>query len=110
MKNKNNSRQKLNKGKDGRPRLITEKGHPSADTLLNPNCSEEVFRLTGSLKDIKKQMLNMAEWIEGEYTGTYGDGPIEKLSPQIKTSLNDLRKKIKAKSFKSLAHFMENYK
>jgi len=70
---------------------------------LNPNCSEEVFRLTGSLKDIKKQMLNMAEWIEGEYTGTYGDGPIEKLSPQIKTSLNDLRKKIKdAKSLEDL--------
>jgi len=99
MKNKNNSRQKLNKGKDGRPRLITEKGHPSADVLLNPNCSETVFRLTGTVEDIKGEMNNMLDWIKQEYT-QFG---AEKLRPQIAKQIKQIRKDIKkAKTLEEL--------
>lgn len=35
--------------------------------ILNPNCSEEVFRLTGTLDEIKSEVLKMLDIIEDEY-------------------------------------------
>ena len=34
--------------------------------ILNPNCSEQVMRLSGDLEDIKKEVLNMLDVIGGK--------------------------------------------
>lgn len=66
--------------------------------VLYPNCSEMVFRIFGGFEEIRKQMFNMVEWVEGEYSGKYGDyGLYEKaepLSPKMKKEIATLREKI----------------
>lgn len=63
--------------------------------ILNPNCSETVFRLTGDFKEIKKQVYNLIEWVEMEYDGRAGDGPKQKLDEQHLKMFKDLRDQVK---------------
>lgn len=67
----------------------------TGNTELYPNCSEMTFRLSGDFEEIRIQMFNIVEWIEGEYSGKYGDGEKEKIHPRIKKSIATLREKIK---------------
>jgi hypothetical protein len=63
--------------------------------MLNPNCSETVFRLEGSFKEIKKQVSNLIKWTEMEYDGSVGDGPREKLTSEMVKQFNEVKKQLK---------------
>lgn len=66
---------------------------------LNPNCSEEVFRLTGDLESVKKEILKMIDIVEIEYKT---DGIT---SEEWNKIFNDKRKEIK--KVKSIEEFGE---
>ena len=58
---------------------------------LNPNCSEEVFRLSGSIEDIKREIINMLDCIKEEYLGEGMDSWRNRTLKEIK----DMKKNIK---------------
>jgi len=64
--------------------------------ILNPNCSEQVFRLSGDLEYIKKQVLNMIDCIENED---------RKPTAHWKKIYDDARKKVK--NVKTLGDFQK---
>ena len=66
--------------------------------ILNPNCSETVFRLTGSLNDIKREVLNMLKDIkENNHTNN--------TSYNIKVEAEIQNKIQQVKAVKSLREF-----
>jgi len=63
--------------------------------ILNPNCSEEVFKLEGTLEEIKREILKMLDIVAEEYASPSGKIPaeIKKMKKVIKNlkSLEELR-------------------
>ena len=63
--------------------------------ILNPNCSEEVFKLEGTLEEIKREILKMLDIVAEEYAMPSGKIPteIKKMKKVIKNlkSLEELR-------------------
>lgn len=89
---------KNKKGQNVAPRTKNS-GHKNI--VLNSNCSECVFRLTGSFEDIKKEMFNILEWTRKEYCGEVGDSEVEDgvkkpqpLHPNIAKSIAEVKQKI----------------
>ena len=63
--------------------------------ILNPNCSEEVFKLEGTLEEIKREILKMLDIVAEEYAMPSGKIPteIKKMKKVIRNlkSLEELR-------------------
>jgi len=70
---------------------------------LFPSCSEMVFRIGGDFEEIRTQMYNLIGWVKKEYCGEVGDGGKEKLSPEMKINIANIKKQIK--DAKSLEDF-----
>jgi hypothetical protein len=72
-----------------------EKNSGVKNIMLYPNCSEMTFRIGGDFEDIRKQMYNIIEWTRMEYTGEVGDYDKQKLRPNIKKGISQIKKQIK---------------
>jgi len=60
--------------------------------ILNPNCSEEVFRLSGTVEDIKREIINMLDCVRDEY---YAESDDKWRKPILKR-IRDMKKRVKA--------------
>lgn len=61
--------------------------------ILNPNCSEEVFRLEGTLEEIKSEVLKMLNIVKRDYANVYDGKSPGQLSEEEKKRLIDEDKK-----------------
>lgn len=69
--------------------------------ILNPNCSEEVFRLIGSLEDVKREVINMLECIREEYS----NDEESKWKTRVLSQIKERKKRIE--DIKSIDEFIE---
>ena len=80
------------------PRRIEEEkiwNNEDIDEILNPSCSEQVFKLSGDLETIKEEVMNMIQVVEKDNF------------PPDKKSINKLKKKIE--NISNLKEFEDNF-
>ena len=52
--------------------------------ILNPNCSEEVFKLIGNVEEVKKEVLKMLDIVESDFASGHRNKAISKARKTIK--------------------------
>ena len=78
--------------------------------ILNPNCSEQVFRLTGSLNEIKKEVLNMLKDIKDD---NHSDDIVyqTKVDAEIQNKIQQVKAIKNLREFEDIVFpFTTNYK